>query len=66
MIDETRLAEGTQVRISTETQRRLNAWRIRLAQKLGEVPSRDRVVAAALDALEREEGKVLDIDKVAV
>lgn len=55
MQDETRLTDGTQTRISIETQRRLREWRIKLAQRLGEIPSSDRVIAAALDALEEQE-----------
>jgi hypothetical protein len=55
MIDETRLTEGGMTRVSIETMRRLKEWRIKLAQKLGDIPSSDRVIAAALDALEVQE-----------
>ena len=55
MIDETKLVDGGMTRVSIETMRRLKKWRIRLAQRLGEIPSSDRVIAAALDALEERE-----------
>ena len=55
MLDDTRLADGRQTRISIETANRLMEWKIKLAQKLGEIPSHDRVIAAALDALEAQE-----------
>lgn len=61
MMDE-RQADGTQTRISIETAQRLRMWRVKLAMKNGgEIPSRDRVIAAALDALEAQEERELEL-----
>lgn len=56
MEDDTKQATGTQVRVSPETAERLRMWRARLALKdNGDLPSRDKIIALSLDALEAQE-----------
>lgn len=53
MDEDIKQPDGTQTRISVETAQRLRMWRVKLAMKHGgNIPSRDKVISVALDALE--------------